>query len=92
MRTFRNGAFCTETDTKRTLELGVDVICFADEFVLVQHVELFPSGELLTAHHTREAFQVKHLVTCTTYQVVGRDPFRATAALGAVSPADVNNA
>ena len=40
-----------------TLKLG-EIVIFADESVFVEHVQLFPGGQLFVAEDTGETFQM----------------------------------
>lgn len=47
------------------------VVVLADEFVVVEDVELLAGAQLFTAHQTREAVQVEHFVARLAHQVRG---------------------
>lgn len=64
-----------------------DVVLLADELVVLENIKLLAGQQLFSAHHTREAVQVKHFVPCFPDQVTGRDALRAPVAFGTVPPA-----
>lgn len=49
--------------------LPSQVIFFADELVIVQHVQLFARGQLLPADQAGEAVEVEHLLARLADQV-----------------------
>lgn len=63
------------------------VILFANEFRLVQDVELFTGGQLLVAYDAREAVEVKHFASGLPDEVSRGDDLRAASALCAVPSA-----
>lgn len=62
------------------------VVLLADEFVVVQDVELLAGAHLLPTHQAGEAIQVENLVPRLPHKVLRIYPLEATAAFGAVSP------
>ena len=50
--------------------LPTDVILFADEPVLIEHVELLAGGELFSTDKAGEALEVEHLVSRLPHQVL----------------------
>lgn len=65
----------------------VQVILFANEFRLVQDVELFTGGKLLVAYDAREAVEVKHFASGLPDEVSRGDDLRAASALCAITSA-----
>lgn len=68
------------------LPVAVVVVLLAHELELVQDVQLLPGGQLLVAHHAREAVEVKDFALGPAHQVAGQDPLRAAVTLGAEPP------
>lgn len=64
------------------------VVVLADEFVLVDDVELLARRQLLVTNHAGETVQVKDFAPRFAHQVRRRDALRAPGAFGTESPAE----
>lgn len=62
------------------------IIILADEFIVVQHIELFASAELFAADATCKAIEVEYFVARLTYEIGGSDALTAATAFCAVAP------
>lgn len=69
-----------------TMALPCDVVFFADEFVVVEDVQLLTRGQLFSTDHAGETVEVEHFVPGLPHQVAGRDALGAAVALGAIPP------
>lgn len=60
-------------------------IVLADEFVVVQHVQLFAGAQLLAADAARETVEMEHFVARLSHQIRRCDAVAAAAAFGAIA-------
>lgn len=61
------------------------IVVLADELIVVQHVQLFPSAQLLAANAARKAVQMEHLVARLSHQIRWCNALAAAAALCAIT-------
>lgn len=64
---------------------GLHVVILADEFGVVQHVELFASGQLSATDCACEAVQVKHFITGLANHVLWRDALSTASTFGTIA-------
>lgn len=64
------------------------IVVLADELIVVQHVQLFPSAQLLAANAARKAVQMEHLVARLSHQIRWCNALAAAAALCAITSAE----
>lgn len=67
------------------MSFAEQVVVLADEFVIVEDVELFTSAELLATNAAGETVEVEYFVTGLSDKVRGSDTLTATAAFCAVA-------